>query len=842
MINTNFINDFSEYFNIDDLKDSHLWKYNAAIEINNANELFDLSVNKIQIINNDQVCETIYLDRNVTSKITSDVYLFDGLNNLQFVLLGENNTIQKSDIINVNVNIFPELIDNETLLTNFIGNDDQMISLCTGNADLEYATSSAGKDKDVHINLDIASHYFRLEGINSDLYEISKEDIPPIKSTIIPRPIAITFSKVSKVYDGTCDITEEVKQLELVPIRSYINGYEGYKFSDVNKEYNDFGDSGFVDEIYEENRNSTILFQKDGEILDEIVLNTNNMDPNSIKFLIDGYKFKVMASNINVETWVAIPENHEEPTIKKYAESTCNNIIKGNYPCDVLCYCEINIHTIDGSTKKLYRAIDPRGCYDNRTLIKDPLVYESNSKQDIDSWLTSFGHAINHFQFRREETKVFDSNENDYVYKELDTNNIVLVPIYVNNVDKYKVKDKAIIEYRYSNNDIRINTYVDADYDYVKVNFDNAYFENKNVEDTVKPIRFKNLRLEGDIKGDNSENYQIASYTITGTISKRPITPHIEFIDKIYDGLTNVPFRMDSAYYNGLENSIEGDNIKIDTKCIIADKTENGKINVETGLTKFHFDDCNVGLQNIHLENVALEGDDANNYTLLAPVSSIFKANINKRPIKIKINRIKLYRSDLRWDVDYEFDDVINTDNITISINSNNNLQFKVYARNLSEDNINNNYNTNELLSTYFTYDFNNNYKFENAVDNTELQPIYESEVKHLYYNVKDAMPAEPNTERINVIPELNPEYTGNVVLNPILVKDSFTIRDEFDSNNSFNISNVVTSFYESQDKLNRIYDGCKVKVTNIHLDPSNSKSNNYELLNTETETILEII
>ena len=276
-----------------------------------------------------------------------------------------------------------------------------------------------------------------------------------------------------------------------------------------------------------------------------------------------------------------------------------------------------------------------------------------------------------------------------------------------------------------------------------------------------------------------------------------------------------------------LKNSVNGDDVKIDTK-----------------LTTFYFDDCNVGEnKSIRLGNIVLEGEDANNYKLLAPFNDKnFTASITKRSIKIKINRIKLYRSDLRWEVDYEFDDAISSDNLTISINSNDNYQFKVYARNLSEDSKNNDFNTNDVLSTYFTYNFNNNYKFEDAIDNKEIQPIYETKTKRLYYNVKEAMPAEPNTERINVIPELDTKYTGNVVLNPILVKDSFVITDEFNKNNKHNISNIVTSFYESQDKQNKIYNGCKVKVTNICLDPYNNKSGNYILSNTETETILEII
>lgn len=819
MNNTNFITKFSDYFNIDDLKESHLWTYVTKIQINNSEDLFEQSVNKIQIVNNNQVCETIYLNSHIQSKLLLDIYLSDGLNELQFILLGENNTIQKSEIINVHVNIFPELIKNEKLLTNFIGNDDQMISLCTGNADLEYATSAAGENKDVNIDLDIKSHYFKLEGVNSDLYQISKEDIPLIKSTIIPRPLGITFNEVSKEYDGTCDITEEVKKLEL---------NNGYKFTDVNKEYNDFGDTGFVNEIFETNTNKTTLFKEYDEIPNEIVLNTNNLDITSLKLNIDGIKLVGQYNNEDtndISNWYIHYDNPND--ITKYAKSTCDNILKGKYHCNKLCYCEIEIPTINPNeqSKKFYRAIDPVGCYDeNNVMIKDPLVYETSNKDKALLWLKALDHKIIDFSFKRTKSKVFDSTKNDYIEKELPDNDIIVVVNYFDD-ELYKVQDKVIIEFNYLNNSK--NVYVDSDYGYVKVNFMNAYFENKNVEDNKKPIRLYDLKFEGDTKGDKSSNYQIANYTIVGSITKKPITPHIKFKEKIYDGLTNAHFEMDSVYHNGLENSVDGDDVKIDTK-----------------LTTFYFNDCNVGeKKSISLGNIVLEGEDANNYKLLAPFNDKnFKASITKRSIKIKINRIKLYRSDLRWEVDYEFDDAISSDNLTISINSNDNYQFKVYARNLSEDSKNNDFNINDVLSTYFTYNFNNNYKFEDAIDNKEIQPIYETKTKRLYYNVKEAMPAEPNTERINVIPELDTKYTGNVVLNPILVKDSFVITDEFNKNNKHNISNIVTSFYESQDKQSKIYDGCKVKVTNICLDPYNNKSGNYTLSNTKTETILEII
>lgn len=845
MTYTNFITNFSEYFNIDDLKDSYSWRYVVKVEIKNLITLFNLSINKIQITNNEEVCESIYLQSDMSDNMTLDIYLSDGLNNLQIILLGENNTIQKSDIINVTVKIFPEVIDNEKLLTNFIGNDDQMISLCTGNADLEYATSDAGNNKDVNIDLDIASHYFKLEGINSDLYEISKEDIPNIKSTIIQRPLSITFNDVSKIYDGTRDITNEVKKLEL---------NNGYKFTDVNKEYNDFGNSGFVDEIFESNINKTTLFKQYDEIGNEVILNTNNLDIKSLKLNIDGIVLKGQ-SNTDVDDvygWL-LPYKCPHEITYNLKVSDYKNILNGTNASNILGYCTRTLTQIDGTRKKLYQAIDSIDCYDeNGIMIKNPITYESGDEVKVLQWLTALDHKITNISFSRVKSKVFDSSEDDYVEKELDDNNIVMNISYIDDKDPYKVKDKVIIEYNYVDNSKLIK--VESDYGYVKVNDENyelngktyesynAYFENKNVEDIKKPVRIYNLKLIGDSKGDRSNNYQIANYTISGIILKRPITPYVQFIDKIYDGTTNVAFNMSSAYYKGLENSIDGDDIKIDTNCTISEKTKNGKVNVKTGLTTFYFEDPNVGEnKKIVAGNVVLEGEDKNNYNLLAP-SSNFIANITKRPIKIKINRIKLYRSDLRWEVDYEFDDDINSDNLTISINSNDNYQFKVYARNLSEDSKNNDFNVNDILTTYFTYDFNPNYKFEDAIDNKELQPIYETKTKRIYYNVKEAMPAEPNAERINVIPELDNKYTGNVVLNPILVKDSFTITDEFDNEKQYTKSNIETSFYESQDKQSKIYSGCKVKVVNICLDPYNNKSSNYNLLNTETETILEII
>ena len=198
----NDILDFSKYFNIYSVDSDYPWSYLRRIDLFNLDELYTtLNVSKIQIIINSQLGESIYLDEYRKNDIKIDIYLNNGDNNLCFILYdNKNNILQQFEYI-VNVNIFSHTPDNEKLLTNFIGNDDQMISLCAGNSDLRYSNPDVGEDKQVIIDLDIASHYFKLEGVNSELYQISKDNIPSIKSTIMPRPLSVTFNELSKIYD-----------------------------------------------------------------------------------------------------------------------------------------------------------------------------------------------------------------------------------------------------------------------------------------------------------------------------------------------------------------------------------------------------------------------------------------------------------------------------------------------------------------------------------------------------------------------------------------------------------------------------------------------------------------
>ena len=83
----NDILDFSKYFNIYSVDSDYPWSYLRRIDLFNLDELYStLNVSKIQIIINNQLGESIYLDEYRKNDIKIDIYLNNGDNNLCFIL------------------------------------------------------------------------------------------------------------------------------------------------------------------------------------------------------------------------------------------------------------------------------------------------------------------------------------------------------------------------------------------------------------------------------------------------------------------------------------------------------------------------------------------------------------------------------------------------------------------------------------------------------------------------------------------------------------------------------------------------------------------------------------
>ena len=129
----NLIDNIKSYINI--LNQSDISAFLYKLEIKNIADLYSNNIKRIQIYINSICYETIYLDNlSITNKIV-DLYLCDGENKIDIILI---NAYDDKQIYteNIKVDLNPIIPDDEVLLTNFIGNDDQMIQLLVGSSDL----------------------------------------------------------------------------------------------------------------------------------------------------------------------------------------------------------------------------------------------------------------------------------------------------------------------------------------------------------------------------------------------------------------------------------------------------------------------------------------------------------------------------------------------------------------------------------------------------------------------------------------------------------------------------------------------------------------------------------
>ena len=215
------------------------------------------------------------------------------------------------------------------------------------------------------------------------------------------------------VHDVRHEMLNEVNKLEL---------NNGYKFNNINVEYNDFGNTGFIKEMFEYNINKTILYKQYDEIPNETLLNTTSLDINSLKLKIDDKLFNINEEfDLNeVSTWHLTYDNSTFINSKALKESTCKNILNGKYPYNKICWYEKEISQIDGTVKLLYIAIDPIGCYKDKIMIKNPITYQSTDFNKVD------GIVINPAAYTHTSIAILDA---------LKAVNIPCVEVHISDVD-----------------------------------------------------------------------------------------------------------------------------------------------------------------------------------------------------------------------------------------------------------------------------------------------------------------------------------------------------------------------------------------------------------------------
>ncbi len=783
-----------------------------------------LAPTTIRIIIND-ILQSGVLITNKTNysnmEFTKQVFLKDGNNEIKIQSVNIYGEVINENTHNINVQLSSNIITKEDLLCNFIGNDDQMIELKIDNADLVYHDKNAGMNKEVYLDQTVYSHFFTLEGVNSQYYRLDRKT-PKIFGDIIRRPINVIFNGVEKEYDGTSNISVQAKDLNL---------NDGYIFNTVHDKFMSYSNTGFLKGSYENLYMKTVIYSSGDSIgpitslydydTNETIswfdynIGSNDIDYNSFEIIIDGDEGKTTSNGDVIIESIA---NKEELLINAEISKTKMLSLLKNKTEQGLYYT-VYTSTLNNITK-LYGVAYYGYALASGDIEVETLELVSNDttpiekqriRQKLENWLKALDHKIYKVTLQRDELG--------------DTH---LTFFYVNNNTPYISENSVIIKYKYkSKTNKPLHSFKNADTNKVRVKIDSATLDNKLVSSEWKPIVIKDLQLTGGPEGNESKNYVISSYSAYGRIVKRGVIPHLKCLNKIYDGTPYVPFDLDlSAGYNGIEYAIPDDDIYIDdTYYGIHDN--NFHLFKRTGLSYLEFDDANVG-ENKQVKktpNIVLEGKDASNY-YISTIKCNFIASIYKRKIEVVIDKLRFIRSSLKWEIDYHFINVIPQDHLTLSVNDQNG--FKVYGGKSTStsafeivdrfDSLQN--SIDDIINMYFNYDFDNNYKFDNkTIDNSQMIEVYEPENTNTLYWTDDARIAEPNTKRIDINIKSNSNYPGEI-----------------------KIEGTDLPYFESKDKKYRLYNYNKVLISGLNLSPQNPLSSNYQLLNNSYITTLEIV
>lgn len=779
------------------------------------------SPTSIEILVNNTKVAGVKLNKNnyKNSTFEKELFLLDGNNTIVINAIDIFGNIIATGGTIINVDIMPIAPTKEDLLTNFIANDKEMIELDMHNIDLSYKDAHAGRSKVLDLDLSVTSHFFNLIGPNSQYYRISRDKLPLVLGDIIQRPISINFEGVEKVYDGTNDITYEMNKLK---------NNLSYKFMDIHEKYTSFLETGFVRGTYEHLYMQTILFNQYDEIPKQYAISSESIEYDSLVLNFDGYIGTPVIKNNIVSFKFDIIDSRDVQIMWINKDELISLLNEKNMLG--LFYCIYEITSLNGNTVYVGTAVESYETINGSFELKQyDYIMQDNSEQSynkletrLKNWLKAIDNIIYGVQ-------LYQNEQGNYILQFLLSDETLT----------YQVKDKVTIKYKYKNQITNDSVYQfkQSDEDKVSISFDNAYFDDKNVNNTWKPISFTNINLIGtSVSNDTYDDYQLANYSAYGRIIKRLVIPHIVCLDKVYDGSNYMPFTFNANYYNGIENTIDGDDVWIDND-YFGEPENNFHIVEKIGKSYLQTDTPDVGIKPIYTNSIILEGMDSSNYeigtinflssknnndVILNGIKYV-TASIQKRSIEVVIDKLRYVRSSKKWEVIYHFVNDIKSDNLTLSFNNNDNNDFKVYGGTYisSEEStisyeiytLNDLSHIKDIPDMYFNYPYNSDYKFKEQ----DIE-IYNAIDNKLYW-INKARPAESNTLRIDIDIEKNNEYPGDIKL-----------------------SKSDSPYYESENKNYRLYNNHTVKVLNLNLDPLNDKSKNYNLITTSLITTIEII
>lgn len=776
-----------------------------------------ISPTTIKVYNNNiQIANVKYTRNNYEPcAFEKELFLTDGDNEIRIDATDIFGNIINSYTETINIDILPIPPERKDLLTNFIGNDDQMIELNMDNAKLEYQVPDSGPLRPIDIDLTMPTKFFEINGINANCYRLSREHLPMIVSDIVEKPIGISFDGVSKIYDGTPNITYQMSSLKLD---------NGYKFTNITEQYTAFLNTGFVRGSFENLSNETIIYNQNEKVQSEYQINADNVEFNNFIINLDGHEgISDENGNIVFNDIESELDNIIELGKAEYISLLANKALTGKF------YCIHTLNLINGNT--VYTGEATIGTGEMGSVVYE--TYDFTAENDAESSYYLVKDKLINW-LKGIDNKISGAN---LIVNELGK---TILKFRIIENEEYIVKDKILIKYNYKNKNVSnlSYSYKNSDVGKVNVKFDKAYFDSKNVTNTWQPIGLNNLRLEAGELGDKSRNYQIANYSAYGMIQKRPLNVFIDCVDKVYDGTNFVPFNVRFEPQNNNSGLIAGDDVYIDDT-YLDDPTNHFHLFKRTGTSYLETLDPTVNYETnamgqrlpkeVNLiKTMLLEGKDANNY-YINKINCNYAVNIYKRKIEVVIDALRYIVATNKWEVDYHFINVVPGDNLTLSFNNNKASSFKVYGGSSAiTDNVTVSYeianlkdltNINDIPSMYFTYEFNTNYKFNKLeTEDSEGEYYMPENTTHNFW-LNKARPAEPATKRMDINIESKIGYSGDIEL---------SLTDK--------------PYYESQDKKFRLYDNHLVRITNINLDKDNPLSKNYKLLTTEQLATIEII
>ena len=745
-----------------------------------------------------------------------EVYLFDGENNIDVEVIDICGEIYKKSF-KVNVDIMTYIYKSETFLTNFIGNDDQMINVNLNDLKLEYENKNSGFNKPIIYNGN-EHRYFSLEGINSQYYKLDKKYKPAIQSSIIRKPIAVYYDSVEKIYDGDNDITSAFKSFKL---------HDGYYFSDTKGRPNEFTNIGFNNGTSQRKTLITDIYEKDNIIDNTYELQFAGITLDGINIMIDGiegnsyynentsqYEFKL---NHNIEyNETAITKNH------------ALNIINGKSEEEGMFYSKEYLvsTTINGETKKIRHIL----VIDNRNELIYRDFYGDYKPGELIPIAKRWLEAIDH--------KIYSITLSQYNENEYEEDKTIINFNYIEDEELYTVKDKVTITYNYKETKEEDDRFIFelSDNGKLELDYTSANFDIITATKDYIPINISGLKLIGGELGDESKNYQLSTYTAWGKILPRPVYITLKALDKIYDGSNYVPFEyiinniIEKKHLIGTDFSHK-DDIYIDNRYDI-----NNDGIVEVGESFLTYNDPNIGINKIiqNTPKINIKGLDAFNYYIHS-IDSNYLGNVLKREVTVTITELRYIIASKTFEVEYEFDNVISGENLQIVHATGSAADLIVYGG----KNIKTNEDLSELTNyngivtlqdLFFNYENITSYEFEkyNTADpNDETNEVYVVDKENdndTYYAITEKIPAKPGVLRNDSIATHNKSSVGEIQL----------IHTDV-------LANEQAPYYESQDRQYRIRSGDQVMIKNINM-LSNEFSINYTLLTTEQKIAIQII